>query len=220
MDIRTRKVLLRGILLVFLVIFIGLVVWFVRSMMSDSKPTRRQAVQQISLLKPPPPPPPPKPEEKPPEPEIKKEEVKIDQPKQPDEAPKPAENEPPAGKDLGVDADGAAGGDNFGLVGRKGGRDLLGGAGGKYGGFSNLLRQQIQASLAKDKRLRELDYKVIVRLWLTRDGHVQRYELGSSTGNPETDQAINQALAKLPPMQEPPPEDMPQPVKLRLTSRF
>ena len=220
MDIRTRKVLLRGALLILLVIFIGLIVWFVRSMMSDSKPTRRQAIQQISLLKPPPPPPPPKPEEKPPEPEIKKEEVKIDQPRQPDEAPKPAENEPPAGKDLGVDADGAAGGDNFGLVGRKGGRDLLGGAGGKYGGFSNLLRQQIQAALARDKRLRELDYKVIVRLWLTRDGHVQRYELGSSTGNPETDQAINQALAKLPPMSEAPPEDMPQPVKLRLTSRF
>jgi len=220
MDIRTRKVLLRGVLLVLLVVFIGLIVWFVRSMMSDGKPTRRQAVQQISLLKPPPPPPPPKPEEKPPEPEIKKEEVKIDEPKQPDEAPKPAENEPPAGKDLGVDADGAAGGDNFGLVGRKGGRDLLGGAGGKYGGFSNLLRQQIQTSLARDKRLRELDYKVIVRLWLTRDGHVQRYELGSSTGNLETDQAINQALAKLPPMSEVPPEDMPQPVKLRLTSRF
>ena len=220
MDIRTRKVLLRGVLLVLLCVFIGLIVWFVRSMMSDGKPTRRQAVQQISLLKPPPPPPPPKPEEKPPEPEIKKEEVKIDEPKQPDEAPKPAENEPPAGKDLGVDADGAAGGDNFGLVGRKGGRDLLGGVGGKYAGFSNLLRQQIQASLARDKQLRALDYKVVVKLWLSREGRVERYELAGSTGNPDTDKAINQALANLPSMHESPPEDMPQPVKLRVTSRF
>ncbi len=216
MSIRTRKVLLWGTLLV---ILIGLMVWFVRSMLSDSKPVRRQVIQQISLLKPPPPPP-PKPEEKPPEPEIKKEEVKIDQPKQPDEAPKPADSEPPAGKNLGVDADGAAGGDNFGLAGRKGGRDLLGGVGGKYAGFSNLLRQQIQAALAKDKQLRAEDYKVVVKLWLARDGSVERYELGGTTGNPDTDKAISRALARLPPMQESPPEDMPQPVKLRVTSRF
>ena len=49
---------------------------------------------------------------------------------------------------------------------------------------------------------------------------VERYELAGSTGNPDTDKAINQALANLPSMHESPPEDMPQPVKLRVTSRF
>ena len=217
MSIRMRKALMWGTLLV---VVIGLMVLFVRSMLSDRQPVKRQVVQQISLIKPPPPPP-PKPEEKPPEPEIKKEEVKIDQPKQPDDAPKPAANEPPAGKSLGVDADGGAGGDNFGLVGNKGGRDLLGGMGGsRFSGFANLVRQQIQAVLSKDKQLRSADFKVNVYLWVTRDGRVERHELATSTGNPEMDSAISQALAKLSNISEPPPDDMPQPIKLRVTSRF
>ncbi|HAZ42809.1 MAG TPA: TonB-dependent receptor, partial [Methylococcaceae bacterium] len=37
--------------------------------------------------------------------------------------------EPPPGENLGVDADGAAGGDSFGLVGKKGGSGFLGGGG-------------------------------------------------------------------------------------------
>ena len=213
MSVKMRKALIWGALLV---VLIALLTVFVRSMKSDDKPNKRPVIQQISLLKPPPP---PKPEEKPPEPEVKKEEVKIDQPR-PDDAPKQADNEPPAGKDLGVDADGSAGGDGFGLVGRKGGRDLLSGAGGKFAGFTSLLRQQIQELLAKDKRLRSADYKAVVKLWLARDGRVERYELAGTTGSPDTDKAINLALANLPSIKEQPPEDMPQPVKLRITSRL
>lgn len=182
----------------------------------SDKPAKKPKLQQITLIKPPPP---PLPEKKPPEPEIKKEEVKIDQPK-PDEVPKPADNEPPAGKDLGVDADGSAGGDGFGLVGRKGGRDLLAGAGGKFAGYTTLLRQQIQEYMAKDKRLRSVDYKVVVRIWMARDGRVEKFELSGSTGNPDTDSSIKLALANLPSIKEQPPEDMPQPIKLRITSRL
>lgn len=213
MSIRMRKALIFGAMLV---VVIALLVLFVRSMSSDGKPAKRQVIQQISLLKPPPP---PKPEEKPPEPEIKKEEVKIDQPK-PDEAPKPADNEPPAGKELGVDAEGGAGGDGFGLVGRKGGRDFLGGAGGKFAGYTTLLRQQIQEYLAKDKRLRTSDYKVVVSIWMARDGRVDKFELNGSTGSPDKDNAIKQALAGMPSIREQTPEDMPQPIKLRITSRL
>lgn len=213
MSTRMRKALILGAVLV---VLIASLVFFVRSMQSEDKPAKRPVVQQISLLKPPPP---PKPEEKPPEPEVKKEEVKIDQPK-PDDAPKPADNEPPAGKDLGVDADGGAGGDGFGLVGRKGGRDLLGGAGGKFSGYTTLLRQQIQEYLAKDKRLRSSDYKVVVSIWMARDGRVDKFELSGSSGNTDKDNAIKQALASLPSIKEQPPEDMPQPIKLRITSRL
>jgi protein TonB len=187
-----------------------------KDLLVSDKPAKKPKLQQITLVKPPPPPPP---EKKPPEPEIKKEEVKIDQPP-PDDAPKPADNAPPAGKDLGVDADGSAGGDGFGLVGRKGGRDLLGGAGGKFAGYTTLQRQQIQEFQTRDKRLRSTDYKVVVRIWIARDGHVEKFDLVGSTGIPDTDNLVKQVLASLPSMKEQPPEDMPQPIKLRITSRL
>lgn len=198
-----------------LAVAVLLALWL-RDMLMSSKPSKPMKLQQITLIRPPPPPKPP--EEKPPEPKVK-DEVKIDEPP-PDDAPKPADNEPPAGKDLGVDADGSAGGDGFGLVGRKGGRDLLGGAGGKFAGYTSLLRQQIQEHMAKDKRLRSADYKVVVRIWIARDGRVEKFELSGSTGNPDTDSSIKLALANLPSIKEQPPEDMPQPIKMRITSRL
>ncbi|MBU1690485.1 MAG: TonB C-terminal domain-containing protein [Gammaproteobacteria bacterium] len=187
-----------------------------KDLLVSDKPAKKPRLQQITLVKPPPPPPP---EKKPPEPEIKKEEVKIEQPK-PEEAPRPADNEPPAGKDLGVDADASGSGDGFGLVGRKGGRDLLAGAGGKYAGYTTLLRQQIQEIMSRDKRLRSANYKAVVRIWMTRDGRVDRFEMVGSTGYPDTDSSIKQALASMPSLKEAPPEDMPQPIKMRITSRL
>lgn len=201
--------------------FVGLAALFflfVRSMLNSDSPVKKPVIQQISLLRPPPPPP-PKPEEKPPEPEIKKEEVKIDQPQPEPETPQQAKDDTPAGKDLGVDADGGAGADGFGLIGKKGGRDLFGGGGGKFSGYTGLLKQRIQEALAKDKRLRNGDYKAIVKVWLKHDGSLDHFELTGSSGNPETDAAIKVALTAMPPLRDMPPDDMPQPVKLRISSR-
>ena len=193
-----------------------LFIYFVRSMTSTDNPPKKPVIQHISLLKPPPP---PKPEEKPPEPEIKKEEVKIDQPQPEPETPQQTQDDTPAGKDLGVDADGGAGSDGFGLIGKKGGRDLFGGSGGRFAGYTGLLKQRIQEALAKDKRLRNGDYKVIVKVWIKHDGSLDRFELTGTSGNPETDSAIKVAMAAMPPIKDALPDDMPQPVKLRISSR-
>ncbi|BAN36625.1 TonB-dependent receptor [Sulfuricella denitrificans skB26] len=189
-----------------------------KDLLVSDKPAKKPRLQQITLVKPPPPPPP---EKKPPEPEIKKEEVKIEQPK-PEEAPKPADNEPPAGKDLGVDADANGSGDGFGLVGRKGGRDLLAGVGGKYAGYSIPVAQQINEQISEYMRKHRLafNYRIQVRIWIAKDGHVEKFELNGSTGSPDTDSSIKLALAGLSSVKERPPEDMPQPIKLRLTSRL
>lgn len=180
---------------------------------SDSGAPKRRVVHQISLLKPPPPPP-PKPPEKPPEPQIKKEEVKVEQPK-PDA---PKQDDAPAGKQLGVDAEGGAGSDGFGLVGNKGGRDLLGGGMG-FAFYTNGLQRFLQEELAKDKRLRSIDYRVVVRLWLGRDGAVRRVELAGSSGSPDVDARVREALGALAAVRQAPPENMPQPVKLRISNR-
>lgn len=190
----------------------------VMGMLKDAGPTKKKSVQQISVLRPPPPPPPPKPEEKPPEPELKKEEVKIPEEK-PDPEPQQAE-QPPAGEQLGVDAQGSGTGDGFGLVGKPGGKDVTTIGGDRFGWYAGVLRGQIQKALARNDQLRGAEFKVIVRIWVEADGRVRRAELADSTGDADKDKRIRLALADVPVLNEPPPTDMPQPIRFRLSSTF
>jgi protein TonB len=195
---------------------IGALVSVIYGLLTD-KGKRKPPQQQVFLLKPPPPPPPPKDEPKPPPPEVKKEEVKIPENK-PDEA-KPADQ--PEGKALGVDATGGPGNDGFGLVGNKGGRDLLAGAGGSRNAyFGGLVQQHVQQVLSRNKKLRGEEFRVAVSVWLRPDGTVQRAELVGSSGKPDTDELIRAALTELRGVREGPPNDMPQPVRLMVTNKF
>ena len=202
---------------VLLSVTLGMVI-FVRHMLSGDVPHGKKTVQQITLLQPPPPPPPPpKIEEKPPEPEVK-EEVKQEPP-EPQE--QDAADEPPPGADLGLDAEGGAGGDAFGLVGKKGGRDLIGGGGGsRFGWYSTIVQRDILDLLGDVARVRSQRYSVMVKLWINAEGRVTRAELLSSSGNKEVDHSLTTALADLHQLSERPPDDLPQPVKLRITSRL
>jgi protein TonB len=205
-----------------LVVTVALVVAVIQSLLTDTGPRKKQNVAQIALLKPPPPPP-PKPEQKPPEPQIKKEEVKLPEPDKPPD-PQPAQAEPPPGPDLGVDAQGAGTGDSFGLVGKPGGKDITtiggGGGGNRFTWYAGLVQAEIQKTLARNAKLRGAEFKATVKIWMSGDGKVQRSELAGSTGNAETDQMIRLALAEIPQLREVPPSDMPQPIRLRITSRF
>lgn len=203
-------------------------VLIVQSLMKPGAVQKKHVVQQIQLVKPPPPPPPPK--EQPRPPEIKpREEVKLNEPPPPVPQAQQAQNEPPPSASLGVDAQGGAGSDGFGLVGRPGGRDIttLGKEGGPGGGvsrvafasYTNLLQQRIQEEISRNQQLRGGDYRAVVRVWLGRDGAVQRVELVGTSGDPERDRLIRTSLAEMAPLREPPPENMPQPVRLRITSR-
>jgi protein TonB len=174
--------------------------------MSDDPP-RSRVVQTVSLL----PPPPPPIEEKLPEPEIK-EEVVIPEP-QPMQ-----QDDSAASADLGVDADGSGSGDGFGLVGKKGGRDLL--EGGPFGWYGSLLGADIQDSLAERKRLRQVKYTAVLDLWINKDGRIERVELVRTSGNRDLDTTLRLAVAEVGKVREPPPPEMPQPVRLQVTSRL
>ena len=184
-------------------------------------PHAKKVIQQITMIQPPPPPPPP--EVKPPEPEI--EETKIEEP-EPEQEPEPAPEEAnePAAEELGLDAEGAAGSDGFGLAARKGGRSLLGGSGGSsilwYGGqIKQLFEDELQNLLA-DTDAMKTSYAVVVSVWVGQDGRIARSELATGSGKPDVDQAIRNALPKLRlGLGKTPPENMPQPIKIRLTSR-
>lgn len=196
-----------------------LALWL-KDMLQSGKPSKPMKLQQITLMRPPPPPPKP-PEEKPPEPEVK-EEVKLDEPTP--EEPQPADA-PPPGADLGVDAEGSGDGDGFGLVGKKGAGDLIGGGGGgnPWSRYDALLNEAVsnafQQALARDKTLKGKNYKVMVKVWIDSSGKVARSTLLDSTGDARADEVLKEALNSMRALRDVPPADMPQPVKIRVTSR-
>jgi len=187
----------------------GLVVLIYRSMHKPDQP-QRQVAQVVKLIRPPPPPETPPPPPPPPE-------EKIDEPL-PQETPEDAPPEDASAvEQLGLDADGVAGGDGFGLAARKGGRDLVGGS--AFAWYTSLLKDTILDSLSENERVRRGSYQVTVRVWLSNDGKVERIKLASTSGSRDLDSAIEQALTKVAKVREAPPLEMPQPVTLRIVSR-
>ncbi|SOD40465.1 outer membrane transport energization protein TonB [Nitrosovibrio sp. Nv4] len=191
---------------------------WLKEFLGSDKPPPKPSLQQITLIKPPPPPPPP--EQKPPEP-IVKEEIKLSEPE-----PEPMDqaDEPPPGPDLGIDAEGTGSGDGFGLVGKKGGADLIGGSKGNpwawYDAIVNdAVNSAFQDALAREKALKDKTYKVVVKVWIDADGKVARTALVDQTGDARVDELLKGVLQTLRALREGPPEDMPQPLKIRVTSR-
>jgi protein TonB len=183
----------------------------VRSFLNSTPGPPQKLVQEIHLIRPPPPPPdlPPPP---PPPPEEK---VDVHEDK-PDTAPT---NEPPPGQQLGLDADGSAGGDAFGLLANKGGRDLLASGGSAFSWYAGLLKDQILEQLNNDSKARHGEYSLVVRVWVRDDGSIDHVRIVQGSGDRARDQAIEQALARIPRLSQAPPADMPEPISLRIVSR-
>jgi len=190
----------------------GGVFWMVRSFLNSAPATPKKVVQEIHVIRPPPPPP-----EAPPPPPPPEEKVDVHEP-EPEPDPTPS-NEPPPSEQLGLDAEGSAGGDAFGLVGHKGGRDLLASGGSAYTWYAGLLKSEILDLLQNDKEARKGAYSVTVKVWLRADGTVERARLAQSSGDAQRDKAIEAALSRITRMPQAPPADMPQPVSLRIVSR-
>jgi protein TonB len=191
-------------------VVVGLVALLANLAKDDGKPHKK--VVQVQVFRPPPPPPP---DVEPPPPEVE-EEVDIPEPEPVVEAPDVPDM--PPGEQLGLDAEGVAGGDSFGLVGRKGGRDLLAG-GSRNQWYAGRIKDQLLDYLASREDVRASSYSVVVHVWIQQDGRLGRYRLENSTGDVNLDRALAHALDDLGRFEEPPPSDMPQPVRLRIVSR-
>lgn len=175
---------------------------------------------------------------------LKDEKPKEDTPKEPDiqkpqlSLSEPAEAAPsgekPRDDQLGVDADAEGAGDGFGLMAKRGGQDITtlgaGGTGGQGSGLSSgvsrfnfnayggLVRQRLQGELAALPALRERDYVAMVWIWIDARGRIDRVELPRGSGFMEVDSALRKAFARMPVLPEP-PSGLPQPLRLRVTSR-
>lgn len=192
---------------------IAIVTWGIMSLMGgkSGKP-RKPPVVTLLPDKPPPPPPPPK-EEKKPEPPKENKDVKIEPPK---EAPQPAQNEPLKMEGAAGDGDSAFG---AGTVGREYAGGNIGATGAAQGMYAGRLQRHLQEQLSRNRKLKESDYRVTVRVWLRRDGSVEKADLAQSTGNSGLDELLREALLQVAAMREAPPENMPQPIRIRVTAR-
>jgi protein TonB len=191
----------------------GGVYWMVRSFLNSAPPLTKKVVQEIHVIRPPPPPP----DEPPPPPPPPEEKVDVHEP-DPEPDPTPS-NEPPPSEQLGLDTEGGAGGDAFGLVGNKGGRDLLSSGGSAFNWYGGLLKNEVLSQLEEVKDAHKGAYSATVKIWVRSDGSVERARLSQSSGDPARDKAIEAALSRITRISEAPPAGMPQPVSLRIVSR-
>jgi periplasmic protein TonB len=188
-------------------------IWMVRGFLKDSPVKQKKVVQEVQIIRPPPPPPDQPP---PPPPPPEEEQVHLDEPQPEPDAPS---DEPPPGEQLGLDADGSAGGDAFGLLGRKGGRDLLASGGSALAWYGGLLKAEIVERLQDVKAARTGSYSVSVQVWVRADGNIERIQLAQSTGDRERDRAIEAALTRLDRLSQGPPANMPQPISIKVVAR-
>jgi periplasmic protein TonB len=209
--------ILGGILLA---VVVGLMIYFVVSLKGGKAEKKEKKPQQVTLVKPPPPPPPPPKIEKPPEPPKEKIEEPVPEPEPEPEEPLPDVEEAPPG-DLGLDAEGGAGSDGFGLVGRKGGKGLFGGGGGSpFVGYGKKVGNEIKEILSENEKLRKKAYSVVIKLWFEGDGSVKKIELARGSSDPKIDDQLNLTLGKIKRFSENPDPAMPQPMKLKISVRM
>ena len=203
------------------------IVLVVKVLVSDDGSKRRRQVQMVTLVKPPPP---PKIKEKPPEPEIEKKEEMIEPepqetpPEEMDDA--PADDAPP-GEDLGLDTDGTAGSDGFGLRAKKGGRSLIGGSGDRtmmqrYGWYTRLIQEEIRKRINEHMNnnggIPDGDLKAMVKIILDGNGRIVDFEMHASSGDKRMDTALKETLL-LTRISETPPKGMPRAIRLKISSK-
>jgi TonB family protein len=75
--------------------------------------------------------------------------------------------------------------------------------------------------LLSDTKARSANYSVVINVWIGADGRVSKAELASSSGISDVDRSIREALTKLHfSVAKAPPQNMPQPLKIKVTSKI
>ena len=220
-----NRLLIPGLVILVVLLGIGLVV---KIILAPNDTVKREKIQSITLIKPPP----EQPKEKLPEPEAPKEVPKetIAEPEQIDQ-PQDSQDTP-AGADLGVEGEGGSGSDGFGLKGGiKGGKGItVGGGNGtgrfsiliKYAGYNRKMQDEIKTAMKKKMEkeggVPKGKYEFTVKFLLDQQGVIQKYRIVNPSGNDKVDAALKASLPKLR-ISQPPPEDMPKLVTLKIVSQ-
>jgi periplasmic protein TonB len=189
------------------------------------EPEKPRKVATVKLLPdtPPPPPPPPKLDTPPPAKAQDKPEARPE--------PKPADPTPQALKSDEAAGAGPGSGLAAGNVTQdyQGGPVIAGSGGGNAGAmaasrmattaWANAATRSLNEYLQREAQLKNSEYRLQVHLWLHADGRVERFDLLGSSGNPQIDDVLRTALQRFPGTQTPPPQALPQPLRLQLSNR-
>lgn len=193
----------------------------VKGLFNGHAPEKKSPTKVKIMLPDTPPPPPPPPKEPP-------KETPKDQPKEmKQEPPKPQETPQPPAEALKME--GAAGDGPSPFTAGAVNNDYKGGEvatkiGGKpnpnqFAWYTGQIKTALEDALSKNEKLKQKTYVGVIKVWIAKSGLIERVELVNATGNAEVDEAIKQSVKETGKLAESPPDDMPQPVKLRLTSR-
>jgi periplasmic protein TonB len=194
---------------------LGAAIYFIFDGMTK---TQRHAIQFVTRVTLPPPPPPPPPPPKQVEPEKPVETPKLQEPKMADKPPEKTPPKPQAPPATPLTAEAGTGSNPYGLAVGDGSGNV-GGGGGKatYLSYGRIVSVDVQAALRREDRLRFAKFTAELHIWLDPTGKVTRVQVASSSGDPAVDSAVTRSLTGLA-MREPPPKDMPQPIRLRTKS--
>jgi outer membrane biosynthesis protein TonB len=226
-----QSFLVPGCIGLFFLVAIG---FLVKVVLTDSGPRQKEQISRVTLLKPP-----PEVKEKPPEPEAPKEIPKetMSTPvemAQPQDQAQNQQDAPPAGADLGVEGDGSAGSDGFGLTakGKGQGRDItLGGGGGgmnklalltKYGWYTTKIQEEIKRQMRKqldqDGGIPKGKFQATIKILLDPKGSIIKYQIVASSGNDKMDEALKGSLPGFR-ISQPPPDGMPSGLTVKIVSQ-
>ncbi|MGQ9687077.1 MAG: energy transducer TonB, partial [Thiobacillaceae bacterium] len=76
-----------------------------------------------------------------------------------------------------------------------------------------------EEGLRRAKGLNGNAYNVLLNVWFDDAGRVRQVRLALGSGDVEVDRLIQEEIHNLPPLRESLPEDLPQPVRIRVRSR-
>ena len=219
-----------GVVILFLLCLAGGLIYLLST---DKGGGRKVFVAKVDLVRPDMPDKPPPPPKELPEPEVQKKEAMVaPQNMEPQEARNMKGDDKPAAEGpLGLEGEGGAGSDAFGLVGRgKGGRDITTvgtGPAGTIGGdrnaafrrngrYNQLVQEELQNAVKK--RLSENGgipkgkLEAVVQIGMDEGGAIADFRITRSSGNRAVDEAVKESL-KYARISEPPPQDIPRGVK-------
>jgi protein TonB len=196
--------------LVLVLILVG-VVLFIRAMLSGKEQKTQRVVQTITVIRPPPPPP-----DQPPPPPPDKVEEQIPQ-NEPDPTP---DNTPAPQQQLGIDAEGGAGGDAFGLAARKGGSDLVGTGGAVFAWYQKKIQTAISDRLSQDNCLHAKRFTLELRIQIQADGALRIEQVLQGTGDRQLDGCIAADLSGASVrVDEAPPIEFPRLASVKIVQR-
>jgi hypothetical protein len=220
-----------GIVLLFFLLVGGGLVYLLST---DKGGGKKVFIARVELVRPNlPDKPPPPPKEKPPEPEVKKETIVAPQDIEQQQARTTKGDDKPAPEGpLGLEGEGGAGSDAFGLAARgKGGRDVItlgsgpgGGSGGpdlaairrRHGRYNKLVENEIQEAvkrvLQENGGIPKGKLETQIQIGMDDGGAIAAYRIVRSSGNSAVDEAVKTSL-KHARISEPPPEDIPRGAK-------